>query len=51
MTILYGAGVRPGTYDQRIDHYSVLSTIEEIYGLPKTGRAAGAAPITGVWTA
>ena len=48
-TILYGAGIRPGRYDQRIDHYSVLSTIEEIYRLPKTGQAAGAAPITGVW--
>ena len=48
-TILYGAGVRPGSYDQRIDHYNLLSTIQEIYRLPKTGRAAGAAPITGVW--
>lgn len=48
-TILYGDGIRPGTYGQRIDHYSVLSTIEEIYRLPKTGQAAGAAPITGVW--
>lgn len=49
-TILYGARVRPGSYEQRIDHYSVLSTIQEIFGLPKTGRAASAPPINGVWT-
>jgi len=48
-TIVYGAGVRPGTYDVPINHYSVLSTVQEIYGLPKTGQAASAPPITGIW--
>jgi acid phosphatase len=48
-TIVYGAGVRPGSYDVPINHYSVLSTIQEIYGLPKTALAASAAPITGIW--
>lgn len=48
-TIFYGAGVRPGTYDAPINHYSVLSTIQEMYGLPKTGQAASAAPIAGIW--
>jgi acid phosphatase len=48
-TIVYGAGVRPGSYDTPINHYSVLSTIQEIFGLPKTGQAAAALPITGIW--
>ncbi len=48
-TIFYGAAVRPGTYDAPINHYSVLSTVQEIYGLPKTGQAAAAPPVTGIW--
>lgn len=48
-TILYGSGVRPGSYDTPINHYSVLATVQEIYGLPKTGRAAATGPITGIW--
>lgn len=50
-TIFYGAGVKPGSYSQTISHYNVLSTIQEIYGLPKTGLAAAAPPVTGIWTA
>jgi hypothetical protein len=46
-TILVGARVKPGRYDQRIDHYSVLRTIEDMYGLPYAGESAGAAPIAG----
>jgi phosphatidylinositol-3-phosphatase len=37
--------------DQRIDHYTLLRTIEEMYGLTPLGSAAGAKPITGIWTA
>lgn len=50
-TIFYGAGVKPGSYDQTISHYNVLSTIQEIFRLPKTGLAASAPPVTGIWTA
>jgi acid phosphatase len=50
-TFLVGPMVRPGTSDQRIDHYSVLRTIEEMYGLPPLGEAANREPITGIWTA
>lgn len=32
-TIFYGDHVRPGRYHERIDHYRVLRTIEDIYGL------------------
>ena len=50
-TIFYGAGVRPGSYSQTISHYNVLSTIQEIFGLPKTGLTAAAPPVTGIWAA
>lgn len=48
-TILYGAGVRPGTYTEPISHYNVLSTLEQMYGLPKLGLAARAPAITDIW--
>ena len=44
-TVIYGAHVQPGTYNEQISHYNVLSTLEQMYGLPKTGNAANAAPI------
>ena len=46
-TIMVGARVKPGKYDQRIDHYSVLRMIEDFYGLPRAGASAAAAPIVG----
>ncbi len=48
-TIIYGAHVRPGSYAEPINHYNVLSTIEQMYGLPKTGLAAGAPAIADIW--
>jgi acid phosphatase len=48
-TFVVGAGVRAGTSSQRIDHYSMLRTIEDMYGLPPLGQAATASPITGIW--
>lgn len=48
-TVIYGAHVQPGTYNEQISHYSVLSTLEQMYGLPKTGNAVNAAPIATIW--
>jgi hypothetical protein len=48
-TVLYGAHVQPGTYDEQISHYNVLSTCEQMYGLPKTGNAVNAPPIATIW--
>jgi acid phosphatase len=48
-TIIYGAHVKPGSYSEPISHYNVLSTIEEMYGLPKTGLAANAPAIANIW--
>lgn len=48
-TLFVGPMVRPGRYAARIDHYSVLRTLTEMYGLPPLGKAAGSAPVTQVW--
>ena len=48
-TIFYGATVRTGMYSEPITHYNVLSTLEEFYGLEKTGNAATASAITDIW--
>jgi len=48
-TILAGQLVRPGRYAEQINHYNVLATIETAYGLPRSGQAATAQPITDIW--
>jgi hypothetical protein len=48
-TVLAGSMVEPGASGQRIDHYSLLRTLEDKYGLPPLGAAADAAPLTGSW--
>ena len=50
-TVFYGANVRPGAYNEPISHYNVLSTLEEMYGLPKLGYATRAPAITDIWGA
>jgi phosphatidylinositol-3-phosphatase len=47
-TIFYGATVKPGKYGERINHYSVLHTLEAMYGLP-VADSTGAAEIKDVW--
>ncbi len=48
-TIFVGPMVKQGSSPQRIDHYSILRTIEEMYGLPYLGESAQAKPVNGVW--
>ncbi len=48
-TIFVGAMVKTGQYSERIDHYSVLRTIEDMYKLSHLGHCAAAAPITDIW--
>jgi hypothetical protein len=50
-TVICGANVRPGSYTETISHYNVLSTLEQMYGLPKIGNAARAPAITDIWGA
>jgi phosphatidylinositol-3-phosphatase len=49
VTLFTGMMVKGGTYSDTINHYSVLRTIEDIYGLPYAGNAANACPITNCW--
>ncbi len=45
-----GPLVRQGSVlARRTSHYGLLRTIEDAWGLPRLGRSARAAPITGVW--
>jgi phosphatidylinositol-3-phosphatase len=48
-TIIVGQGVTAGLYGELINHYSVLRTIEAMYGLPGVGNSAGLAPILDIW--
>lgn len=48
-TIFYGAHVPVATDAAPLNHYNLLSTIEDLYGLPKTGLAANAPAIMNVW--
>jgi acid phosphatase len=49
-TIVYGADVKPGQYSETISHYNLLSTVEQMYGLNKTGLAANAPAISTIWS-
>jgi phosphatidylinositol-3-phosphatase len=49
-TVLAGAHVPAAHYGKRVDHYTILRTIEAACGLPALGAAAHRAPITGVWS-
>jgi Phosphoesterase family len=49
-TIIVGANVRPGVYAERLNHYNLLRTIEDAYGLPPLGRAASTRPLKSIWT-
>jgi phosphatidylinositol-3-phosphatase len=49
-TLFVGANIVPGQYSETINHYNVLRTIEQAYGLPYAGQSASAAPITDVFS-
>ena len=49
-TTIVGAGVKPGVYTQKADHYAFLRTLEDMYQLPQAGASAQAAPLVGLWT-
>ncbi len=44
--IIMGAGVKPGRNAQSLDHYAVLRTIEDMFGLKPLGQSAVASPIS-----
>jgi hypothetical protein len=49
VTIFSGPMVKNGQYSTQINHYNVLSTIEDMYGLPYAGNASSAKAITYCW--
>ena len=48
-TIVAGAGVAHTTSNEHIDHYDLLRTLEDMYGLEPLGDAADAHSLTGSW--
>ncbi len=48
-TIFHGPMVVPGQYGQTIDHYSLLRTLEDMFGLPHNAGSATATSITNIW--
>jgi len=47
--LFVGPMVKPGRYAERVDHYNVLRTLEDMYGLPHTGKAGSVTPIGDCW--
>jgi phospholipase C len=50
VTLFAGAGVKAGRDARRIDHYDVLRTLADFYGVAAPGQAAKARPITGIFS-
>jgi fibronectin type 3 domain-containing protein len=48
-TIIYGQQVQVGAFADSINHYNVLRTIEDLYGVARLGAAASAATIQDSW--
>lgn len=44
-TILHGPMVRTGIYDGVVNHYSMLRTLEDLFGLPHDGQTPSAGPV------
>lgn len=49
VTLFVGPMVKAGVSSQRIDHYSVLRTVLDLYGLPAPGAGRDAEVIKDVW--
>jgi len=50
LALALGPTVRPGSkYLPVLNHYGLLRTIEDAWGLRWLGRSSGAEPITGIW--
>ncbi len=49
LTIIFGDHVNPGRYGERIDHYTVLRTIQAMYGLAPLAHSADQQPINDIW--
>ena len=50
-TCAVGERGTPGPITSRADHYDLLRTVQDLYGLPPLGHSAQAAAIDGLWRA
>ena len=48
-TVFAGAGLRTGQYDEHINHYNVLRTLQDMFGLAPLVNSATATPIVDIW--
>jgi acid phosphatase len=48
-TIFVGEMIKSGKSSQRINHYTLLRTISDLYGLPYIGNSAGETSIIDIW--
>lgn len=48
-TIFVGPMVKAGKYNVKANHYSILRTLEAMYGLPYANESARVAPIPNIW--
>ena len=48
-TLFVGPMVRTGQYSEHINHYNVLRTLEDMYGLPAANNSAGVSAIADCW--
>jgi len=48
-TIFVGQSVKAGSYSETINHYNVLRTLEDMYGLAALGSSANASAISDCW--
>jgi hypothetical protein len=48
-TVLVGGVIRPGNYAEPMNHYTLLRTLEEAYGLPVLANAGQVAGLRTIW--
>jgi len=49
MTVVLGQDVKPGKYDQKMNHYDLLRSLTDMYGAKPVGKAITAQGISGIW--
>jgi phosphatidylinositol-3-phosphatase len=49
VTVMLGPMVKAGKSTQRINHYNLLRTLLDFYGLPALGASADAEAVSGIW--
>ncbi|MED4206873.1 alkaline phosphatase family protein [Neobacillus mesonae] len=48
-TFFVGPMVKPGQYNEKLNHYNLLRTLEDLYGLKHLGESKKVEPIKNIW--